>query len=75
MIRTNSECFSLDAKRPVSFPLGDQHVVNEHHVVRKSHDAAQKKCAHVVHFNVPRDCYETNSRHQKRYSGRRKKNS
>ena len=24
----------LDAKRPVSFPLEDKHVVNEHHVVR-----------------------------------------
>ena len=46
----------------------DKHVVNEHNVVRKSHDVAQKKCPHVVHFNVPRDWFETNSRHQKRYS-------
>ena len=61
MIRTNSEWFFLDAKRPVSFPLEDKHVVNEHHVVRKSHDATQKKCPHVVHFNVPRDWFETNS--------------
>ena len=42
----------LDAQLPVSFPLEDKHVVNEHHVVRKSHDATQKKCPHVVHFNV-----------------------
>ena len=26
----------------VSFPLEDKHVVNEHHVARKSHDATQK---------------------------------
>ena len=30
-------------KRAVSFPLEDKHVVNEHHVVRKSHDDTQKK--------------------------------
>ena len=61
----------LEAKRPqgpVSFPLENKHVVNEHHVVRKSHDATQKKCRHVMHFNVPRDWFETNLRHQKRYS-------
>ena len=29
-------------KGPVSFPLEDKHVVNEHHVIRKSHDATQK---------------------------------
>ena len=28
----------------------------------------RKKCPHVVYFNVPRDCFETNSRHPKRYS-------
>ena len=28
----------------------------------------RKKCPHVVHFDVPRDWFETNSRHQKRYS-------
>ena len=28
----------------------------------------RKKCPHVVHFKVPRDWLETNSRHQKRYS-------
>ena len=42
MITTNLECF-LDTKRPVSFPLEDKHVVNEYHVVRKSHGATQKK--------------------------------
>ena len=51
----------LDAKLPVSFPLEDKHVVNKLHVVRKSHDATQKKCPHVAHFNVPRDWFETNS--------------
>ena len=42
-------------KTTVSFPLEDKHFVNEHHVIRKSHDATQEKCHHVVHFNVPRD--------------------
>ena len=28
--------------------------MNEHHVIRKSHDATEKKWPHVVHFNVPR---------------------
>ena len=32
----------LDAKHPVSFPLEDKHVVNEHHIVQKGHDARQK---------------------------------
>ena len=41
--------FSLDAKRPVNFPLEDQHTVNEHHVARKSYDATQKQIPHVVH--------------------------
>ena len=45
-------------KSAVSFPLEDKHVVNKHHVKRKSHDDTQKKC----------DWFETNSRHQKRYS-------
>ena len=38
MIRTNSQCF-FRRKTPgiVSFPLEGKHVVNEHHVVRKSH--------------------------------------
>ena len=59
---------NLDAKRPVSFPLEDKHVVKEHHVIRKSHDATQKKYPYLVHFNVSREWFETNSRHQKRYS-------
>ena len=43
MIWTSSECFSLDAKRPVNSPREDKHTVNEHQVARKSHDATQKK--------------------------------
>ena len=53
-------------KTAISFPLEDKHVVNEHHVIRKSHDTVQEICPHVVHFNVQRDWFETNSRHQKR---------
>ena len=37
-------------------------------IVRKSHDATQKKCSHMVHFNVLHDWFETNSQHQKHYS-------
>jgi len=37
----------------ISFPLEDKQVVNEHHVIRKSHDATLKKCRHVADFNVP----------------------
>ena len=63
----------LKTKCPVSFPLEDKLVVNEHHRVRKSHDATQKNCHHVVHFIVPRVWFETNFRHQKRYSDGGKK--
>ena len=52
----------------VSFPLEDKHVVNEHHIIRQSHDATQEKCPHVLHFNVPNDWFETNLQHQKCYS-------
>ena len=55
-------------KSTVSFPLENKHVVNEHHLIRKNHDATQKKCPHVVHLNVPRDKFEPNSRYQKRHS-------
>lgn len=59
----------LDAKRPVTFPLEGKLVVNEHYIIRKSHHATQKnKCPYMVHLNVPRDWFETNSRGQKRYS-------
>jgi len=51
----------------ISFCLEDKQVVNEHHIIRKSHDATQEKCPHVVHFNAPRGWPETNSWHQKRY--------
>ena len=54
----------------ISFPLEDKHVVNEH---RKSNDTIQKKCPHIVHFNIPRDWFEKNLRLQKRYSECRKK--
>ena len=68
MNRTNLEWFFLDAQLPVSFPHEDKHVVNEHHVVRKSHDATKKKCPHMVHFNVPCNWFEPILKHQKRYS-------
>jgi len=60
--------FFLDAFDTISFPLEDKHAVNEHHVIRKSHDATQKKCPHVAHFNVPGVWFKINSRHQKRYN-------
>ena len=43
-------------------------IVNEHCGVQKSHDTIQEKCLHMVHFNVPRDWFETNLWHPKRYS-------
>ena len=55
-------------KTTVSFLLEDQYVENEHHVIRKAMTPHRRKCPHVVHFNVPRDWFETNSRHQKRNS-------
>ena len=48
--------------------------MNEHHVIRKSHDATQKKMSSRGAFNVPCDWFETNSRHQKRYYEGGKKN-
>ena len=30
-------------KRAVSYPLEDKHIVSEHHVIRKSHDATLKE--------------------------------
>ena len=47
----------------VSFPLEDKHVVN-----------VQEKCPRVAHFNVTREWFETNSRHQQRYSEGGRKN-
>ena len=61
-----------ETKSAVSFPLEDKHAENEHRVIRKYLDATQKKCPHVVHFNVLRDWSETNSRHQKRSEGGKK---
>ena len=61
-------------KSAVSFPLEDK-PMNEHRVIQKRHDDTQEKCPHLGHFNVPRDWFKTNSRHQKRYSeGDQKKN-
>ena len=42
-------------KSVVSFRLD---IVNEHHIIRKSHDATHEKCPRMVHFNVPRDWFE-----------------
>ena len=42
--------------------------MNEHHIERKSDDATHKRCPRVVHFNVPRDWFETSSQHQESYS-------
>ena len=50
-----------------SFPLEDKHVVNEHDVIRKAMTPHRTKCPQVVHFSVPRDWFEINLRHQKRY--------
>ena len=41
-------------KRTVSFPFEDKHVVNKHHVIRKSHVATQKNsvlrwCISIYH--------------------------
>ena len=56
-------------KSTVSFLVEDKHIVNEHHVIRiKAMMPPRKKFPHVVDFNVPRDWFEINSRHQKRYS-------
>ena len=36
--------FFLDAFDKISFPFVHKHVVNEHHIMQKSHDAIQEKC-------------------------------
>ena len=38
-------------KSAVSFPFEHKHVMNDHLVIQKSHDATQKKSLHVVHWN------------------------
>ena len=45
-------------KSTVSFSLEDKCVVNEHHIIRKSHDATQKKLTspHMMYFNVLCHC-------------------
>lgn len=52
----------------VQYMADKKHVVNEHHVILKSHDATQKKWPRVVHFTVPCDWFETHLWHQKCYS-------
>ena len=58
MIRTNSEWFFLGAFDMISFPFVHKHIVNEHHIMQKSHDAIQEKCRNVLH-----DWFETNLQH------------
>ena len=44
-IKYDQEKFGVvpwQTKRVVTFPLEDKHVLNEHHVIRKSHDAILK---------------------------------
>ena len=63
-------------KSTVSFPPEDKHVVNEHHVIRKGHDATQKKmssrgafqCTTWLVWTRILNIYWINSRHQKHYS-------
>ena len=42
-----SEWFFLDAFDMISFPFVHKHVVNEHHIIQKSHDAIQEKYRNV----------------------------
>ena len=77
-IKYDQENFGVDllgAKSPLSAALEDKHVVNEHHLVRKSQSATctQKEYSHVVHFKVPRNWFKTNSRIKNCYSDRGKK--
>ena len=60
-------CIFLDTKCLISFPLEDKHVVNEQYIVKKKIMTRQKKCPHMVHFNVPGDWFETNLQYQKRH--------
>ena len=76
--RYDQEKFGVDllgAKSPLSAPLENKHVVNEHHLVRKSQNATctQKEYSHVVHFKIPRNWFKTNSRIKNCYSDRGKK--
>jgi len=64
----------LDAFDTISCPLEDEHVVDVHHVIRKCHDATQKNCPHMVHFNVPRN-FQTLRRELKIHCMSYKKNT
>ena len=59
---------SMTDNSTVSFPFQDKYNVNEHQVIWKVMLQHRRKCPHMMHFNVPCDWFETNSRHQKRYS-------
>ena len=63
-----SEWFFLDAFDMISFPFVHKHVVNEHHIIQKSHDAIQEKYRNVQH-----DWFETNLQHHKHCSEGSKK--
>ena len=77
MIRSNSARFFDMIERAVSFPLEDKHVVNEHHVIRKSHDATQKKnvltwCIsmyHVIGLNQTRGIKSVTLKAAKKFEG------
>ena len=49
LINSSHADSSMADKTTISFLLEGKHVVNEHHVIRKSHDATHKK-------NVPTQC-------------------
>ena len=50
-------------KTMVSFLLEGKHVVNEHHVIRKSHDATRKMPSHgALQCTTPHDWFETTAR-------------
>ena len=61
--------FFLDAFDMISFPFVHKHVVNEHHIMQKSHNAIQEKCRNVLH-----DWFETNLQHHEHCSEGSKKN-
>ena len=56
-------------KRAVSFPLEDKHVVNEHHVIPKSHDTTQKKMYHVIGLKQTRGIKNVTLKVAKKFVG------
>ena len=62
-------------KTMVGFLLEGKHVVNEHHMIWKSHDATRKMPSHgALQCTTPHDWFETNSQHQKHNSEGGKRN-